>query len=533
MGANASARLLMNAVYSLGDERGGMRATPLILFSFCLSLSAAQLPESHVPSKPLLISVDEPAFLGEPIWVNEKTRPTPYSIVGGECSRLELLYDGKPVPPWPVKPVILVQGTGRSLPSDCMDTALYNPSRGKRIPLHIWFHIQQPGRYALRWNYEWPQFEGTKPVTKRVSSPWITFTVHASSPEDREKWLRKLLAHPDESARYLLSDYIPTLVAAAPDERALHAIAAQLYSSDQTAAMATEALAFFPEDHVRAAIYEQIQKQGPTDFLAHLVSSNSFGLDADPEKRAQMTRTCFAYLRSPDPWKAAAAIEMLRFNVHDNRQYPTDPKLVALADNEVLNAAGNIAETARGDSQREMILYMRGIQSAEGRQRLVNTVHSKSAASDLANTALLFDRAPDASGPLLLEVKGYSDVPHEFKTDRSYGVTITNLTGGAVTIDRWIAIERMTPKGWKQNSGIQAVAACSDYVHEYNFKSPIRLAAHSSLAVRPWDGMVCGGQCPEACMQNANLSPGIFRFVVVLLPGANRIESLPFALPGT
>jgi hypothetical protein len=509
-----------------------MRATPLFFFLFCLPLACAQLPESHLPPKPLLISVDEPAFLGEPIWVNEKARPTPYSIVGGECSRLELLFDGKPVPAWPVKPVFLGLGTGRPLQSNCMDTPLYNPSRGKRIPLHIWFHIQQPGRYALRWNYEWPQFEGNKPVTKRVSSPWITFTVHPSSPEDRENWLRHLLSHPAQSSVDLLSDYIPSLVAAAPDERALHAIAAQLHSFDQLAGMAAEALEFFPEDHVRAAIYELIQKQGPTDFLAHLISWNSFGLGADPTERAQMTRTCFAYLRSSDPWKAAAAIEMLRSNVQGNHQYPTDPKLVALADNEVLNAAGNIAETARGDSQREMILYMRGIQSAEGRQRLVNTAHSKSAASDLANTALLFDRTPDANGPLLLEVKGYSDVPH-FKTARSYGLTITNLTSGVVTVDRWIAIERMTPKGWKQNSGIQAVAACSDYVYEYNVKSPIRLAAHSSLAVRPWDGMVCGGQCLEACMQNVYSGPGIFRFVVVLPPGGKRIESLPFTLPGS
>jgi hypothetical protein len=222
---------------------------------------------------------------------------------------------------------------------------------------------------------------------------------------------------------------------------------------------------------------------------------------------------------------------MLRFNVQGNHQYPTDPKVVALADNEVLNAAGNIADTPRGDSHREMILYMRGIQSAEGRQRLVNTAHSKSAASDLANTALLFDRAPDASGPLLMEVKGYSDVPHEFKTARSYGVTITNLTGGAVTIDRWIAIERKTPQGWKQNTGIQAVAACSDAVYEYNVKSPIHLVAHGSLAIYPWDGMLCGGQCPQACMQNVYSGPGIFRFVVVLLPDGKRIESLPFALP--
>ena len=513
-----------------------MRAAPLFLFLFCLSLSSAQVPESHRPQKPFLISVDQPAFIGEPIWVNEKTRPTPYSLVGGECSRLELLYDGKPMQPWLTKPVFPGGGSvgaksiADNLASGCMRTALYNPSPGKRIPLHIWFHIQQPGRYALRWNYEWPEFQGNKVITKRVSSEWVTFAVQVPRAEDREKWLRALLVHPDESARYLLSDYIPTLVAAAPDERALLAIAAQLYSSDQTAAMAAEALSIFPENRARAAIYELIQKQGPTDFLAHLVSWNSLGLDNDANQRAQMTRTCFSYLRSPDPEKVAAAIEMILYNVHGKNPTPTDPQLVTQADNEVLNAAAKIAGTGREAPQRELILYMRCIKSAEGRQRLVSMAHSESAASDIANTALIFDHAPEAQGPLLLEVKERSDVPHEFKTAKSYSLTITNLADTAVTIQRGIGIERRTPNGWKQNAGIQAVASCTDYNH-YNWKSPTRLVAHSSLLIYPWDGFLCGGQCEEPCMQNAFSGPGIFRFVVVLIPGDKRIASLPFAIP--
>ena len=512
-----------------------MRAAPLFLFLFCLSLSGAQAPEFPRPQKPFLISVDQPAFIGEPIWVNEKTRPTPYSLMGGECSRLELLYGGKPVPPWTVKPVFLGGGSvgSRSIVNDvasgCMRTALYNPSPGKRIPLHIWFHIQQPGRYALRWNYEWPEFQGNKVITKRVSSEWITFTVQTPKTEDREKWLRNLLAHPDESARFLLSDYIPTLVAVAPDERALNAIAAQLYSSDQTAAIAAEALAFFPEDHVRAAIYELIQKRGPTNFLAHLVSWNSFGLNDDANQRAQMTRTSFGYLRSPDPEKAAAAIEMILYNIHGKNPTPTDPRLLTQADDEVLSAAADIARTGREAPQRELILYMRCIKSPEGRQRLVSMAHSETGASDIANTALIFDHAPEAQGPLLLEVKERSDVPHEFKTAKSYSLTITNLTDAAVTVQRGIGIERRTPNGWKQNAGIQAIASCTDYNH-YNWKSSTRLAAHSSLLIYPWDGFLCGGQCEEPCMQNAFSGPGIFRFVVVLLPEGKRIASLPFAI---
>jgi hypothetical protein len=349
--------------------QGIMRTAPLFLFSFWLSLSAAQAPESHRATRPFLISIDQPAFVGEPIWVNEKTRPTPYSYVGGECNRLELLYDGKAVPPWPVKPAFVGGGGSTSWPisfdPDCNRSALYNPSPGKRIPLHIWFHIQQPGRYAVRWNYEWPEFLGNKVITRRVSSEWVAFSVQPPRADERERLLRGSLAHPDQSSVDLLSKYIPSLVAAAPDERALHAIAAKLYSFDRAAAMAAEGLAFFPDDHVRNAIYELIRKQGPTDFLAHMVSWNSLGLNDDAKERDQMTRTCFGYLRSPDSQKVAAAIEMILYNVHGKNPTPTDSKLIAQADDEVLNAAADIAATGREDPQRELILYMRCIKNPE------------------------------------------------------------------------------------------------------------------------------------------------------------------------
>ncbi len=512
-----------------------MRSAPLLLFLVCLPLSGAQLPESHLPPKPLLISVDQPAFLGEPIWVKD-ARPTRYPYLGGDCIRLELLYDGKSVPPRQVKPVFPGGGgTGsrsivNELAAGCIRTALYYPSPGMRLPLHIWFQVQNPGRYALRWTYVWSEMKDGKRGMKQVSSEWTTFAVQALSPEDHEKWLRRLLDHPAANATDLATDYIPALVAAAPDGRALHALVTRLYSLnslDEVAAVAAQALAFFPEDQVRAAIYDLIQKQGPTDFLAHLVSWNSLGLGADANQRAQMTRTSFGYLRSPDPEKAAAAIEMLLFIVHDDRR-PSDPKLFTLADDEVLNAAADIAGTGRADPQRELILYMRCIKSPEGRRRLVSTARSGSAASDVANAALIYDHAPEANGPLLLEWWEHDESPHGVTTARSYGVTVTNLTDNPVAIERRIAIERKTPKGWVQSTAIQAVASCRD--RRYTSKSPIHLAAHSSLAVHAWNGLLCGGQCEDACQQNVDSKPGILRFVVGLAPEGKRISSLPFAL---
>ncbi|HLY41966.1 MAG TPA: hypothetical protein VKR52_12185 [Terracidiphilus sp.] len=518
---------IRGAIYTLAM----LRAAPLLIFLSWVPFVGAQTPESHGPQKPFLISVDQPAFVGEPIWVNEKTRPTPYSYVGGECNRLELLYDGKPVPPWPVKPAFVGGGSAGpvSVNLDCHRSALYNPSPGKRLPLHIWFHIQQPGRYAVRWSYEWPTFESDKNLTKRVSSPWITFTVQQTRTEDREKWLRSLLAQPDQSSVDLLSRYIPSLVAAAPDERALHAMAARLTSFDRAAAMAADALAFFPQDRVKAAIYQLIQKQGPTDLLAHLVAQDSFGLNDDANQRNQMARACFGYLHSSDPEKIAAALEMILFDVHAKIPTPADPGLVEQADDEVLNAAADIAGTGRENPQRELILYMRGITNPEKRRQLIAMAHSAGPASDIANTALIFDHAPEAIGPLLLEAKEYSDVPHEFKTTSSHGITITNVSNGSISIERGIAIEKKTPQGWTQQTDIQAVAACKD--RRYESKSPLRLAPHGSLAAYPWDGFQCGGQCEDACQQNAYLGPGIFRFVVAL-PDRKKIASLPFAISG-
>lgn len=134
-----------------------------------------------------------------------------------------------------------------------------------------------------------------------------------------------------------------------------------------------------------------------------------------------------------------------------------------------------------------------------------------------------------AEEPLRLEVTEHTDVHHEFTgIAKSYGVTITNLTDGAVTIERGILIEMKTPKGWSQEMGIQAVSSCTDFDGRYHWKAPIRLAAHSSLAVVPWDGFSCGGQCISSCQQNVQEGPGIFRFVVVIVPGGKRIASPPF-----
>jgi hypothetical protein len=63
---------------------------------------------------------------------------------------------------------------------------------------------------------------------------------------------------------------------------------------------------------------------------------------------------------------------MIDFNVRGKNTSPTDSSLIALADDEVLNAAADIAGTGFADAQRELILYMRGIKTPEGRRRIIS-----------------------------------------------------------------------------------------------------------------------------------------------------------------
>lgn len=146
--------------------------------------------------------------------------------------------------------------------------------------------------------------------------------------------------------------------------------------------------------------------------------------------------------------------------------------------------------------------------------------------------AFTLGSASTAFGQLLrLEVTEHTDVRHTFTgTAKSYGVMITNLTDHVVTIEHEILIEKEIASGWAQGSGVQAVATCADFDHRYNWKAPIRLKAHSTLAVVPWDGFACAGQCSEGCLQNAPPSPGNYRFAAVIASNGKRIVSPPFTM---
>jgi hypothetical protein len=212
-----------------------MRSAPACLLIICVAACAAQTGQlGKITVVSFTAKVDEPSYVGESVWVHTEPKanirfPFHTSIGDFGCNRLELMHDGKPVPPRPLQPWGDPSGTL------CGSVAPRN-SPENRLPLHVWFPFQHPGVYAVRWIYEMPDFKDGKPQMDAISSEWTTFNVLQPSPAEREAWLTRLLSSPPTDPGLLAGDYIPSLVAAAPDERALSAIAAQLYSSSDVVA---------------------------------------------------------------------------------------------------------------------------------------------------------------------------------------------------------------------------------------------------------------------------------------------------------
>lgn len=269
------------------------------------------------------VTVDQPAYVGEPIWIH--TEPLakvhyPFRTGIGDfgCNRLELMRGGKLIA---ARKLELWDDQNGAL---CGWVAPPN-APADRLPLHIWFPSLRPGKYAVRWISQTPDFSNGMHFSNgklqmvEIASEWTTFAVRVAPPGQREARLRDLLAHVPSDPGMLAGDYIPNLAAASPDHRALRAVAEQLYSENQVVArLAASALEAFPQSRVNALLPQLFHAEGPSDMLANLVC-------ADPLRkyRAEFVADSIRFLASARPGRIAASIKTLGFLTHD----PADPNI--------------------------------------------------------------------------------------------------------------------------------------------------------------------------------------------------------------
>jgi hypothetical protein len=224
--------------------------------------------------QPISIHVGAPARTGLPIWVfadlqGPLTARYPYGedprYLGS--NRLELKRDGKTLPPQP--------GYGGGGPLELVVGSIAPPRAPQnRLPLHLAFAIDKPGRYSVHWTVVGERREAGPPPSRHdellAQSNWLEFDVKAAKLSEREAWLRKLLAAPPTDDTAYVGDYLPSLLAGVPDARVARAMIDGTYSARELIASCTfGGLRFFPAEVAVPLTLESLHRRGPSRGLGY------------------------------------------------------------------------------------------------------------------------------------------------------------------------------------------------------------------------------------------------------------------------
>lgn len=153
------------------------------------------------------LSIDPGRLAGMPVWLRVE-RPwgmgslrypfhaEPWAMGLGLP---EVRFEGRDLKPLPLPTyAALHAGMSVALPSEPPKESL------DRIPLHLLYPLDRPGRYEVRYQERWP---------KERSSEWTAFTIEPSTASQRAAWFEELIQEPPEDAAALVADYLPNLLA--------------------------------------------------------------------------------------------------------------------------------------------------------------------------------------------------------------------------------------------------------------------------------------------------------------------------------
>lgn len=381
---------------------------PLTLAGLAIFVVGGQTPGTTQITEVATLSttVDQPAYLGEPIWITADAGPNiryPFraTIENIGCNQIELKRDGALLKPLPLAGYANQSGIA-------CGSAAPPGSPPHRLPLHALFVMDQPGTYSVRWTELEPSSHaGTARLEPLAQSDWMTFQVQQPTAEQRDHWLQTLLVHPPQDPGHLAGDFLPSLVAAAPDPRALQTFVQYLHADNaMVSGMAAAALTRFPLPDVRHAVVETLVHDGPSDQLAHFATQNR-GWTLDEERR--VVRAVIPYLQPskapPSPAKDtvpyaptpnSAALTLLRFIFFvPNGAWPADRKLEAYANAQVLQAAPNIIANADARTVQELSENLGSMSSSARTHELLVQISQRSdTAGEQARIALTWHHQP-------------------------------------------------------------------------------------------------------------------------------------------
>jgi HEAT repeat protein len=299
----------------------------IFLAVFTATLAAAQ----SRAVQPISIRVDTPARAGFPIWVHANLEgPLVARYPFGDDPRdfgsnqLELKRDGEAVTAQP--------GLSSPGPRGLVAGSIApQNSPQNRLPLHLGFVIERPGRYSVRWTVIGSD---RQPLAQ---SGWLDFDVVESSAAAREAWLTDHLAKPPSDRGAFVGEYLPSLLAAGRDGRVAQAVMDATYSPvDLIASCALGSLRLFPADVAAPLVLRTLERRGPSSSLAYFVSWHAHWFQDD---REQILRTARSFLTSSDDAIVIGALTVLNFARHFD--WPNDDPLRD-ADRAVKTAASTL-----------------------------------------------------------------------------------------------------------------------------------------------------------------------------------------------
>lgn len=373
-----------------------------------LSLSVQATSHGEATAVPLHIEVTQPAYAGEPIWVNATSGPIqnvryPFHAAMEDigCNRMELKRDGVSLPKLPLRSTADQSGIlcGSAAPPG---------SPPHRLPLHALFDMKEPGNYSVRWTE----------TSSHAVSDWVSFEVLQPTPEQHETWLSGLLARPPDNAGLLAGDFFPSLMAGVPDARVLKVFVSYLHAEDRmVSGMAAAGLEHFPLSEVRPLVIESVVQTGPSEAIAYFATYHLGWTQADENR---IVHAITEYLEpSRVPSQSAAAFTLLRF-IFDipNHAWPADPELKTYADRQVLEAASSAIASGDTEVAHELALYLGSMSSPESHDLLHQVAERTDGAGEQARIALTW-RADPADLPRLAVVLTEPGDPDLRGTDRS------------------------------------------------------------------------------------------------------------------
>ena len=193
-----------DAVISMRVVREGVSSPPVsVRFS---TRPVITLAERAYAGLPVWLAIELPYPLGSRVLYPVSFDPSDFG-----SHAIEIRKQGRVVPETPLHlPPMIYRGDILAGISGLVSTA--DPALRDRLPLHLKYHLDEPGAYEVRYNLVYQKMENGLKVTKDLRSEWTEITVLPSSPEQQGAWLERMQREAPMNAGDLLCGFLPSLL---------------------------------------------------------------------------------------------------------------------------------------------------------------------------------------------------------------------------------------------------------------------------------------------------------------------------------